>query len=432
MDSGEEGSFLSEWEYYEESEFLDDEGEEDYRPLRTNSDAWIKCKKLEADANFHQRYISIQDALRFRDLSSDQKETFVKDKGLNHEDQKFLSAEKAIQCLELISNAVVCITVDIKSGLKKSKPAYGTGFLVQVQNEDVVITNSHSIRNSDKGKGINFAEPGNVRVTSFYNGMPGNAQVTHEVHRIEKLSRPDKNKEKNVLRDAMNKALDGDGMKDSSDIQACKAAVKLLDSYFGNRDAFLDYAFLYLKPLENEEKKARFANVKPLEMRAFKILENFRNVSSFASSDPRSSKYPRSLRLFSISHPHCKSQQLSFGGLESDVAHVYFLNMSHGQNDTGMLGGKDPFVEHSIATCKGSSGAPIFLYMYNHETGELVIDDAVYFLHFYGEENGKLHGKAVSFSTIIKNMPFQALHEELESALAEVREYKEESTSVCL
>ena len=71
--------------------------------------------------------------------------------------------------------------------------------------------------------------------------MPGNAQVSHEVHRIEKLSRPDKNKEKNVLRDAMNKALDGDGTKDSPEIQACEAAVKLLDSYFRNRDAFLDY-----------------------------------------------------------------------------------------------------------------------------------------------------------------------------------------------
>ena len=428
MDSCEEVNFLSEWEYFEESEFLDNEGEEDYRPLKMNSKAWTKCKKLEADANFHHRYISIQQALSFRDLSNEQKETFVKDKGLTYEDQKFLGEKKAIQCLNLISNAVVCITVrDIKSG---SKPAYGTGFLVQVDNEDAVITNSHSIRrNSDKGKGINFVEPGNVRVTSFYNGMPDNAQVTHEVHRIEKLSRPDKNKEKNVLRDAMNKALDGDGTKDSPDIQACKAAVTLLDSYFGNRDAFLDYAFLYLKPLENEEKKARFANVKPLEMRAFEILEHFRNVSSFGFSDPRSSKYPRSLRLFSISHPHCKSQQLSFGGLESDLAHVYFLNMSHGQNDKGMLGGKDPFVEHSIATCPGSSGAPIFLYMYNHETAELVIDEAVYFLHFYGNENGKLHGKAVSFSTIIKNMPFQALHEELESALAEVREYKEESTS---
>ena len=428
MDAREEVNFLSEWEYFEESEFLDNEGEEDYRPLTTNSDAWTKCKKLEADTNFHQRYISIQDALRFMDLSNEQKETFGKDKGLAYEDQKFLSAEKAIQCLKLISNAVVCITIDIRSGLKKSK-AHGTGFLVKVNNEEAVITNSHSIRYSNKDKSIKFVEPGKVRVTSFYNGMPGNVQVTHEVHRIEKLSRPDKNKEKNVLRDTMNKALDGDGTKDSPHVQACKAAVKLLDSYFGNRDSFLDYAFLYLKPLKNEEKKARFANVKPLEMRAFEILEHFRNVSSFGLSDPGSSKYPRSLRLFSISHPHCRSQQLSFGGLESDLTHVYFLNMCHGQNDTGMIEGKDPFVEHSIATCPGSSGAPIFLYMYNHETGELVIDEAVYFLHFYGDENDKLHGKAVSFSTIIKNMPFQVLHEELENALAEVREYKEQSTS---
>lgn len=103
MDSCEEVNFLSEWECFEESEFLDNEGEEDYRPLKMNSKAWTECKKLEADANFHQRYISIQQALSFRDLSNEQKETFVKDKGLTYEDQKFLSEKKAIQCLNLIS-----------------------------------------------------------------------------------------------------------------------------------------------------------------------------------------------------------------------------------------------------------------------------------------------------------------------------------------
>ena len=215
--------------------------------------------------------------------------------------------------------------------------------------------------------------------------------------------------------------------KDTSDIRACNVALGLLSSYFSNRDAFLDYAFLYLKPQENKEHKAKFADVKPLEMKAFDILENFRNVSSFGFPDPRSSKYPRSLRLFSISHPHRASKQVSFGGLESNLSHVYFLNMAYGQNDTGMLQGKEPFAEHSIATCKGSSGAPIFFYIFNHDTGEVDVDDAVYFLHFYGEVDGKLHGKAVSFSTIIKNLPYQAIHEDLAAALAEVREYKEES-----
>lgn len=72
--------------------------------------------------------------------------------------------------------------------------------------------------------------------------------------------------------------------------------------------------------------------------------------------------------------------------MESNLTHVYFLNMAYGQNDTGMLGGKEPFAEHSIATCKGSSGAPIFFYIFNHDTGEVDVDEAVYFLHFYGEE----------------------------------------------
>ena len=61
---------------------------------------------------------------------------------------------------------------------------------------------------------------------------------------------------------------------------------------------------------------------------------------------------------------------------------------------------------------------------------EPIVDEGVYFLHFYGEVNGKLHGKAVSFSTIRKNMPLQELHNGLASALAEVREYKDDSTTL--
>ena len=53
-----------------------------------------KVQKAGGRCNFHQRYISIQDALRFRDLSNEQKETFVKNKGLTYEDQKFLSEKK--------------------------------------------------------------------------------------------------------------------------------------------------------------------------------------------------------------------------------------------------------------------------------------------------------------------------------------------------
>ena len=163
-------------------------------------------------------------------------------------------------------------------------------------------------------------------------------------------------------------------------------------------------------------------------MKPFQILENFRNVSSFGFPDPSSSKYPRSLRLFSVSHPHGHSKVVSFGGMESCIQHVCFLNMTYGQNDTGMLSGKEPFVEHSVTSWKGCSGAPVFFYILNHETGEVETDTAAYFIHFFGipvdEGNKKLHGKAVSFATIIKHQGYVTLHNELANALAEVREYE--------
>jgi V8-like Glu-specific endopeptidase len=94
--------------------------------------------------------------------------------------------------------------------------------------------------------------------------------------------------------------------------------------------------------------------------------------------------------------------------------------MTYGQHDKGMLDGKDPFVEHSIATCPGSSGAPIFAFVVNHDTSEIEVDDVVYFLHFYGQPTGKLHGKAVSSATIIRNIGLQSIHDELKGALSDV------------
>ena len=237
--------------------------------------------------------------------------------------------------------------------------------------------------------------------------------------------------DQDALLKMMKNNLQGDGSQNSEDIGNCNATLDLLEPYFKRRDAFLDYALLYLKPLENDELRGKLADIKALEIKPFKLLEHFRNVSSFGMPDPSSSKYPKCLRLFAVSHPHCHSKVVSFGGMESSISHVYFLNMAFGQNDTGMLQGKQPFAVHSVTTCKGSSGAPIFFYIYNYETGEVTVDEAVYFLHFYGVppavNDGKLHGKAVSFATIIRNLEHQAMHNELAAAFAEVREYQGES-----
>lgn len=426
MASNEKVSYFSEWECDEENEESEVEnlvGEEASRGLTRNEEAWKSCDKLKTDPNYHKRYIPLREALTFRDSSSEGMQTFIKDKELTEQDKMFLSSEKAMKCLQRFSDAVVCITVT----LRKLWQASGTGFFVQVNNEDAVITNSHSIRSNGGGDGINFrvVKHSNIQVTFFYDGT-GSLKVIRKVDRIEMVSLPDKNKDQNVSIDFLKNELNVPGAKDSEDIRKCNAALEAMSSYFSRKDAFLDYALLYLETVENGKGKDKFAGLQPLEMKGFEKLENFRNVSSFGIPDPRSSRYPRSLRLFTISHPHRASKRVSFGGMESDLTHVFFLNMAYGQNDLGMLNGKDPFVEHSVATCKGSSGAPIFVYIFNHDTGEVEVDEVVYFLHFYGDLNGRLHGKAVSFSTIIKNLQHQGSRNELAEAFAEVGKHVEE------
>ena len=400
-------NYINEWQSDEEAE-IETGGEEEAGRL-TRSEAWFSCKKLRTDGNYHRRYIPLKDALGFRDLSIVDKETFSEHKGLTEEDKLFLESEKALECLERLADAVVCVKV---------KSYYGTGFFIRMNETtdydgDIVITNSHTIRTAASGNGSNFSvvQPGDIRVISFYDGTERGSQICREVVRIGKVSAPDKNKDKDTLLRRTKAALYGDGTAVTL-TETTEKLISLFDQLapvLTMQEAYLDYAFLFLKPLDDEEEKRRFAKLRPLEIKAFKTTEHFRNVSFFDIPDPESFKLPRSLRLFTISHPHRASKQVSFGAMESTLHHVYVLNLTYGQNDTDSLEGKDPFLDHSIATCPGSSGAPVFMYFINHKTREVEIDDAVYFLHFYGSElDGKLGGKAISFATVNRHDDFEA------------------------
>lgn len=251
-------SFDTEREFEERNEEISGlksgEGEEAGRGLIRNNTAWKSCDKEK----YHQRYIPLKDALGFRELSTKDKESFASEKGLTEEDKVFLSSEEAVKLLQNLSDAVVCITVGKPTSLKS---AYGIGFLVRVNNENAVITNSHNIRESESGDGINFrlVEESDVRVHFFHEGKRS-AQISRDVTRIESASPPDKNKDKNVLLNSMKRQLRGDEVKDTSDINKCDIALGLLSSYFNRRDAFLDYALLYMKPLEKDE-QTKFENV---------------------------------------------------------------------------------------------------------------------------------------------------------------------------
>ena len=75
------------------------------------------------------------------------------------------------------------------------------------------------------------------------------------------------------------RALRGDGTISTAEIRKYNDALVPLSKYFDIAEAFLDFALLYLKSLEESRQKAMLAKIIPLEMKAFEILDSFRNVS---------------------------------------------------------------------------------------------------------------------------------------------------------
>ena len=263
------------------------------------------------------------------------------------------------------------------------------------------------------GIGTDFStvDPADVRVISFYNGgAERGQQVSREVMRIGMVSPPDKNKDKGILLRKVKAALHGDGTAVTETQSELISIFDQLAPVLSLAEGFLDYAVLFLKPLDNEEEKRKFSKVRPIEIKVYKpyVHEHmYRNRSYFEISPPESTTYPRSLRLFTISHPHRASKQVSFGAMESTLQHAYLLNQVASQNDTDWLEGKDAFLEHSVTTCPGSSGAPIFMYFISYEDQEVEIEEVVYFLNFFGVKSvGKLLGKAVSFGTILRLLSY--------------------------
>lgn len=357
----------------EEAE-IETEGDEEAGRL-TRSDAWFSCRKLQNDPIHHQRCIPLKLALGFSDLSREEMEQVVKT--LTDEDIQFLESEKARKCLERLADAVVCVLA------------------------------------SAQGSDFRVVDPRNIRVISFYDGTKRDSQVSRDVVRIGRLSPPDENKDKDITLRRLKAALYGDGTAVSETTAEIISIFEQLAPVLSATQGFLDYALLFLKPLDNEEEKGKFANlVTPLRVKVFKPrlpADQYRNRAYFEMPVPESSTLPRSLRLFTISHPHRASKQVSFGAMESTLQHVYLLNQLAGQYDTAELQeGKDSFLEHSIATCPGSSGAPVFMYFVNHEKKEVEMDEAVHFLHLFGIKSGeKLLGKAVSFGTIFYQLTFE-------------------------
>ena len=265
MASFSEVKYFSDWQCDdtggEEAE-IETEGDEEAGRL-TRSDAWFSCCKLQNDPIHHQRYIPLKLALGFSDLSREEMEQVVKT--LTDEDIQFLESEKARKCLERLADAVVCVIA------------------------------------SAQGSDFRVVDPRDIRVISFYDGTKRGSQVSRDVVRIERLSPPDENKDKDITLRRLNAALYGDGGTAVSETTAEIISIfEQLAPVLSATQGFLDYALLFLKPLDNEEEKGKFANLgTPLRVKVFQPrlpADQYRNRAYFETPVPESS------RLFTISH----------------------------------------------------------------------------------------------------------------------------------
>ncbi|CAB4042878.1 Hypothetical predicted protein, partial [Paramuricea clavata] len=142
----------------------------------------------------------------------------------------------------------------------------------------------------------------------------------------------------------------------------------------------LDFIILTIGFPENEEKKKSLNLLSPL----------FLDETPKVQRDDPSSK----TRLCIIGHPHGAYKHIAFGELSSDPERLW-REWKRVENKYG--------VEHTVATCRGSSGSPVIRFdiLKNNSlfTGPYAICLPFFpFLHFQGASN---FGDAVSGQSIL-------------------------------
>lgn len=248
-----------------------------------------------------------------------------------------------------VFDAVVKLRVNKENGKKSS----GTGFLIlrppgydPVTKDDIfhnfaVMTNFHVVR--QKNDRCKLVEHKDIEVTFFYDC-------------------------------------------DQSDVVICGVSeISPIYSPFVPgipTDETLDFAILYIKHPVNEEKKRKLEGLKPL---AFEESGRMQAADEKQIVDKK--------RLFVIGHPHGLSKHIAFGELNTNTNSLYQEWKEAREQDFH-------FVEHSVATCSGSSGSPVI--MIGLKEGKPV--DAIFvlpfvpFLHFRGDSKT---GDAASMQSIM-------------------------------
>ena len=161
----------------------------------------------------------------------------------------------------------------------------------------------------------------------------------------------------------------------------CEVAEKtsLRSMNVGNNDPSserLDFVILTIKCPNDETKKESLEKLKPLRLEETSRMQGIPGIRS---------------RLCTIGHPHGAYKHIAFGGLNTDPEGLWR------QWETNeVLHG----VEHTVATCGGSSGSPVIRFdIKDNSLSTRKIDLPFFpFLHFQGDSKC---GDAISGQSIL-------------------------------
>lgn len=313
------------------------------------------CDKLKKNQYYHDSIMSVEKVRTVLDATREDMDEADKIESIQTRLSSSLTKDDAIilnhyrSDWKKVFDAVVKLRVMKADGRKT-----GTGFLIprppkynpatasEIFDNFAVMTNFHVVRQSN---GLpSLVQPNDIAVIFFYDCNQPDDVVTCRVSEISRAYSPSV-----------------PGIPTGEE---------------------LDFAILYIKHPDNQEKRRKLKALEPL------WFEESGRVQAADLPQIADTK-----RLCVIGHPHGAYKQIAFGELKTNTNSLY-------QGWREACEGDLHSVEHTVATCSGSSGSPVILIGSKEGKPEDKIFGLTFvpFLHFQG--NSKT-GEAASMQSIM-------------------------------
>lgn len=333
------------------------EWEEEEEKEEENAGGKLKseCEKLKKDKNYHDRMIPVENVLRISlmdDIVKQYPSALTKDDAVILKDR---------DQIKKVTDAVVKLRVKKTGGIIKS----GTGFLIQrppgydpsTENDIfkfAVLTNFHNVKQentSATNADEQLVNADDIEVIFFYDSAECFSEngVTCRVSEISRLC--------------------------SIDLRNNTVPAEVAER--------LDFAILYIRHPNKQHKMDILSKLKPL------LFDESGRLQAVPSSSLAT--YLR-FRLCVIGHPHGAYKHIAFGELKSDTNRLW----REWETTESMNG-----IEHSVATCPGSSGSPVIMMAIKKEDNSASNITGLSFFQFLHFQGNSQSGDAMSMQSIL-------------------------------